>query len=101
MLSTLFGTGVSVTALCPGPVATGFAEAAGISDEDAEASLPAFMWESAVTVAKVGVDALAKGRVVAIPGIANRAVAGLAHLTPKKLLVPILASQHPSLHKSA
>lgn len=96
----LRGTGVSVTALCPGPVATGFAEAAGITDEDAEAALPAFMWESAQTVAKVGVDALAKGRVVAIPGIANRAVAGLAHLTPKQLLVPILASQHPSLHTS-
>ena len=94
----LRGTGVKVTALCPGPVVTGFAEAAGISDEDADATLPAFMWESAETVAKVGIDALAKGRVVAIPGIANRAVAGLAHLTPKRLLVPVLARQHPGLH---
>ena len=93
----LRGSGVSITALCPGPVETGFAEAAGISDEDAEASLPSFMWESSETVAKVGVDALAKGRVVAIPGVANQAVAGLAHLTPKRLLVPILARQHPAL----
>lgn len=96
----LRGTGVRVTALCPGPVATGFAEAAGISDKDAEAALPSFMWESAESVAKVGLDALAKGHVVAIPGIVNRAVAGLAHLTPKRLLVPIIASQHPSLRQS-
>lgn len=96
----LRGTGVRVTALCPGPVATGFAEAAGITDEEAEASLPSFMWESAENVAKVGVDALAKGHVVAIPGTANRATAVLAHLTPKQLLVPILARQHPALRKS-
>ena len=96
----LRGTGVSVSALCPGPVATGFAEAAGISDEEAEATLPAFMWESAETVANVGVEALVKGQVVAIPGVANRAVAGLAHLTPKRLLVPILARQHPSLRNT-
>ena len=96
----LRGTGVSVTALCPGPVVTGFAEAAGISEKDADAALPAFMWESAEAVATVGVDALAKGHVVAIPGIANRALAGLAHLTPKALLVPILARQHPGLRKT-
>ena len=96
----LRGTGVSVTALCPGPVVTGFAEAAGVSHEDADATLPAFMWEPAETVANVGVDALSQGRVVAIPGIANRALAGLAHLTPKRLLVPILARQHPSLRNS-
>jgi short-subunit dehydrogenase len=93
----LHGTGVSVSALCPGPVDTGFGEAAGISHEDATASLPSFMWESAATVAKVGVDALDMGRVVAIPGAANRVAAGLAHLTPTRVLVPILARQHPAL----
>lgn len=97
LAAELRGTGVRATALCPGPVETGFAEAAGISDEEAEDSLPAFMWESAETVAKVGVDALAKGRVVAIPGLVNRAAAGFAHVTPKRLLVPIIARQHPAL----
>ena len=37
----LRGSGVTATALCPGPVKTGFVEAAGISDEDAEAAMPA------------------------------------------------------------
>jgi len=93
----LRGTGVSATALCPGPVDTGFGETAGFNKEDAEAALPSFMWESAEAVAKCGVEALDKGRPVAIPGQANRAAAMFAHLTPKALLVPLLASRHPGL----
>ena len=93
----LRGTGVAATALCPGPVDTGFGEAAGFDKADAEAALPAIMWESADAVARCGLDALAKNRPVAIPGTANRAAAMLAHLTPKQLLVPLIASRHPSL----
>jgi hypothetical protein len=55
------------------------------------------MWESTENVARCGVDALAKGHPVAIPGAANRVAAMVAHLTPKRLLVPILAKQHPGL----
>ena len=40
----LRGTGVTVTVLCPGPVETEFAEAAGFDPDDAEAALPRFMW---------------------------------------------------------
>lgn len=93
----LRGTGVTVTALCPGPVATGFGEAAGFAKEDAEAALPSFMWEDVDAVARCGIDGLAKGRTVAIPGTANRVLANLSHLTPKSLLVPVLARQHPGL----
>ena len=97
----LRGTGVTVTALCPGPVETGFAEAAGMSDEEAGESLPKFMWVPAADVAKAAVDGLASGRSVVIPGAANRAAAGLAHLAPKALLLPLLASQHPALKESS
>lgn len=93
----LRGTGVTATTLCPGPVDTGFGETAGFDMEDAESALPAFMWETAEAVAKCGIDALDKGRPVAIPGPANRVAAMFAHLTPKQLLVPILASRHPGL----
>ena len=93
----LRGTGVSVTALCPGPVDTGFGEAAGFAKEDALDALPSFMWEDADAVARCGLDGLAAGRTVAIPGAANRVGATLAHLAPKRLLVPILASRHPGL----
>jgi short-subunit dehydrogenase len=93
----LHGSGVAATALCPGPVDTGFGEAAGFAKEDAESALPRFMWESAEAVARVGVEALDKGRPVAIPGRANWVAAMAAHLAPKRLLVPILARQHPGL----
>jgi short-subunit dehydrogenase len=93
----LRGTGVHVTVLCPGPVETGFGERAGISREDAEAALPKFLWETADTVARAGIEGLAKGRVVVIPGNANRVGAVLGHLTPNRLLVPILARGHPGL----
>jgi hypothetical protein len=93
----LRGTGVTVTALCPGPVDTGFGDRAGFSKEDAEGALPKFMWVPAVEVAKAAVDGLAKGRLVVIPGAANRAASVLAQMTPRSLLVPILARNHPGL----
>jgi short-subunit dehydrogenase len=93
----LRGTGVTVTALCPGPVETGFAEAAGLSDEAAGESLPKIMWVSAPDVAKAAVAGMVKGRPVVIPGLANRALANVAGHTPRSLLVRILARQHPSL----
>lgn len=95
----LRGKGVTVTALCPGPVETGFGAAAGITQEEAEAALPRFMWEPADAVARCGVDALAAGRTVAIPGAANRVSTLLATMTPKKVLVPLMASRHPFLRK--
>ncbi|HWD54832.1 MAG TPA: SDR family oxidoreductase [Acidimicrobiales bacterium] len=93
----LRGTGVTVTTLCPGPVETGFAEAAGISDAEASESLPKFMWVPATQVAKAAVEGLASGRPVVIPGAANRAGAALAHLAPKSLLLPMMAQRHPAM----
>ncbi len=93
----LRGTGVSATALCPGPVDTGFGETAGFDKDDAEAALPSFMWVSAPAVAKAAVDGLAKGRLVVIPGAANRVGSVLAQVAPRSLLLPILSRQHPGL----
>ncbi len=93
----LRGTGVRATAVCPGPVDTGFGEAAGFAKEDAEAALPAFMWEDAASVARAALDGLEAGRAVVIPGTANRVAATAAHLAPKRLLVPLLAARHPGL----
>ena len=93
----LRGTGVSVTTLCPGPVETGFAEAAGMTDEEAGETLPRFMWIPAGDVARAAVEGLAAGRAVVIPGTANRVGAGLGHLAPKAMLLPLMVKNHPRL----
>ena len=97
LAAELRGSGVSVTTLCPGPVETGFAEAAGMTDEEAAESLPKVMWIPARDVARAAIEALAAGRTVVIPGAANRVGAGLAHLAPKSILVPLMAKRHPAL----
>ncbi|HET6167039.1 MAG TPA: SDR family oxidoreductase [Marmoricola sp.] len=93
----LRGTGVRVTALCPGPVETAFLGTAGFTDEDAHDSLPSFMWLPATDVARAAVDGMDKGKVVVIPGVANRTAAAFSRLAPRRLLVPLLARQHPGL----
>jgi short-subunit dehydrogenase len=93
----LRGTGVSVTTLCPGPVATNFAERAGFTQDEAESTLPKFLWKDASYVARAAIDGLDRGRLVVIPGSANRVSATMAHYTPRSLLVPILARGHPGL----
>jgi short-subunit dehydrogenase len=95
----LRGTGVSATALCPGPVKTGFGPTAGFADADAEAALPKFMWLSAEAVAKAAVDGLDRGRLVVIPGAANRVGAVFAQVAPRSLLLPVLAKNHPGLKR--
>lgn len=94
----LKGTGVSATALCPGPVETGFVEAAGFSSEEAN-TVPKFMWVSSPDVARAAVEGVEKGRAVVIPGAANRLTAAAGYLTPKKVLVEAMARLHPSLRK--
>jgi short-subunit dehydrogenase len=93
----LRGSGVTATTLCPGPVHTGFGERAGFSREDAEAALPKVMWIEAQEVARVAVEAMDKGRLVAIPGVSNKVAAALAQVTPRTLLLPVLAKGHPAL----
>jgi short-subunit dehydrogenase len=93
----LRGTGVTATTLCPGPVHTGFGERAGFSKEDAEAALPAVMWVSSPDVARAAVEGLDRGRLVVIPGRANRVAAAVSQVTPRSLLLPVLAKSHPGL----
>ncbi|MFQ5478133.1 MAG: SDR family NAD(P)-dependent oxidoreductase [Candidatus Binatia bacterium] len=64
----LRGTGVSVTALCPGPVETGFQATAKV--ENARLFKFAGMMD-ARTVAKAGYAAMKKGRTIVVPGLQN------------------------------
>ena len=88
---------ISVTALCPGPVDTGFGEAAGISDEEAAAALPKIMWVSASEVARSAVDGMDRNKAVVIPGAANKIGAAAGYLAPRSLILGFMTSRHPAL----
>ena len=89
--------GVSVTALCPGPVATGFAEAAGIDPEEMAGAMPKVFWVPVAEVAEVGVRGMDDNRAVAIPGLPNKVSAAFGWLSPRRVLLPVVARQHPAL----
>ncbi|MDQ1462592.1 MAG: uncharacterized protein QOI08_4076 [Actinomycetota bacterium] len=74
----LKGTGVSVSALCPGFTHTEFQERANAPAGD----VPGFMWQEAPEVARAGLDGLAKNRAVVIPGTANKVMGNLSAVTP-------------------
>ncbi len=79
-------TGVTVTALCPGPTKTQFATTANLNRTRLFNS-PFSM--SAQDVAQYGYDALMSGKRVAIPGLANRLVAFGTRLAPRRLSTSI------------
>ncbi len=97
LVGELRGSHVTATALCPGPVKTGFGVRAGISDHDAENALPAVMWVEATDVARQAVAGLDAGRMVVVPGLANKVGAAVSQRLPRGLLLPFLAKGHPGL----
>jgi uncharacterized protein len=74
----LRGTGVSVTALCPGFTHTEFQARANVP----ASAVPGFMWQEAPEVARAGLDGVAKNRAVVIPGTANKVLGNLSAVTP-------------------
>lgn len=64
----LRGTGVTVTALCPGPTNTGFSKAA---EMPAGRLANMFRFTQPIDVAKCGYSALMRGQVIVIPGVLN------------------------------
>jgi short-subunit dehydrogenase len=60
------GTGVHVTALCPGLTRTEFQSVS--NSESYAAKLPGFVWLSAEEVARAGLDDVASGKALSVPG---------------------------------
>ena len=85
--SEVAGAGVTITALCPGPVATEFPERAGIPD--AESRAPGFVWTSVEAVAAQAVEGADKGKRVVVPGALHRAGTLAGQHTPRMLLLPV------------
>jgi hypothetical protein len=94
----LRGSGVTLTILCPGPVATGFEKVAGVTEDEA-AMMPKAFWVPAATVAEAAVKGLEKGRRVVIPGAPNAIAATIARHSPRFVLVPATARFHPAMRR--
>jgi short-subunit dehydrogenase len=77
------GTGVRVTALCPGPVRTGFQEAAGIHPS----GLLKLTRLHAPRVVEAALDGYAAGRVLVIPGALNSLQTTAVRFLPRGLVV--------------
>jgi short-subunit dehydrogenase len=82
----LRNTGVTVTALCPGPTRTDFAETAKVGNSRL---FSLFGLADAAGVAEYGFQAMMQGRRVAIPGIRNRLVAVSNRFSPRVLTAKI------------
>lgn len=82
----LSSRGVRVTALCPGPVPTEFQARAGLP-KDGRLGL---LTLSADQVARIGYDALMRGKRVVIAGIGNRIAMFLLQFAPKPLVLAIM-----------
>jgi short-subunit dehydrogenase len=84
----LRGSGVSVTAVCPGPVRTEFMGAAGVPG--VEDRTPSIAWMSPEDIAKHAVDGAARDKRVVVPGMLNRATALAGHYSPRAVALPLI-----------
>jgi hypothetical protein len=74
----LKGSGIAVTALCPGPTATEFFEVAGAPD-----GRLAKMATEPIAVVRAGLDGLAKNKAIVVPGAMNKLGAQANRLLPR------------------
>ncbi len=80
------GSGVTVTALCPGPTESGFFADAGMGGIPLLKLAPQ---PTAESVARTGWRAMETGRRVVVPGLPNKLLAALSHVTPRAILLPV------------
>jgi uncharacterized protein len=80
------GTGVTVSALCPGPTETGFVAAAGME----QSKLFERGAMTARAVAEAGYRGMLAGRTLVIPGLRNALVARAVGMLPRKMVTKVV-----------
>lgn len=85
----LRGSGVTVTAVCPGPVKTEFTEVAGFGG--VEDRTPNAVWMSADEIAEHAIDGAVNDRRVVVPGALNRAGALVGQHSPRAVALPLIS----------
>ena len=84
----LQGSGVTVTALCPGPTSSGFQDKAAMQHSAlvANKKLP-----SAEQVGRDGYRAMMRGRRVYVPGLLNKLMVQSVRFTPRRVITAMVA----------
>jgi short-subunit dehydrogenase len=95
LVRELSGSGVTVTALCPGATETDFVAQAGAGD------MPVYRWlpkVSAEKVAVAGYRAVLAGKTTVVPGLLNKLFAMLGELPPRAIAQSVfgLLSRSPA-----
>ena len=91
----LRGSGVSVTALCPGPTSTGFQARAQMEQSRLVRGRRIM---DVGTVAQAGYEGLMAGKAVVIPGLMNRVQTLLPRLLPRSLVPGIVRNAQERTH---
>jgi len=86
------GTGVHVSALCPGLTYSEFHDVAGTRDQVMGAA-PTWMWLGADEVAQAGYEAAEANRPICVTGAPNKAIAALSKLIPDEWGMALMSSQ--------
>ena len=89
------GTGVTVTALCPGPTASGFQAGADMEDSKLVKGrkLP-----DAASVARAGYKAMERGDVVEVVGLRNKVMVASVRVTPRPIMRRVVHRVQESGH---
>jgi len=82
----LEGTGVTVTALCPGPTATGFQARTKLENSRLFKRMKVM---DARTVAEAGYRALMAGKPMIVPGLMNKLLALSVRFSPRRMVTKI------------
>jgi short-subunit dehydrogenase len=93
LTSDLKGTGVTATALCPGPVRTEFTEQH--HGFESAAATPEFLWMSSEDCARAAVKGLERGKRVVVPGFQNRIGAVAGQHAPRSALLAVARRFYP------
>lgn len=83
------GTGVTVTALCPGPTESGFQHAAKMESSKLFRSKMVTVMDSP-TVARQGIQAMKSGRRIIVTGMANKMMAFSVRFAPRGMLTQLV-----------
>jgi short-subunit dehydrogenase len=87
------GRGVTVTALCPGPVETEFWEGAGwqvASGQSFEQAVPRPVRITSAHAARAGIEGLASGKRVVVPGLPMRTAMLASRYVPHAVKLPAI-----------